>query len=194
MGSCVGKPQCFPGAGVSEFLETKPNSRKLRGEENLGLGSISMICIRGHKLYLLAKGCRKGRCSRRVSSQFPSQNPACFPLQLSEKYGSVFTVYFGSRPIVVLCGHETVKEALIDKAEEFSGRKTMPTLERTFQDYGERWEGWEEKNPFLQFPVVLTSNSHYSHRGGVCQRGTVEAATPVLPHHLEEFWDGEEND
>uniref|UniRef100_A0A8D2L5J6 Uncharacterized protein n=1 Tax=Varanus komodoensis TaxID=61221 RepID=A0A8D2L5J6_VARKO len=40
-------------------------------------------------------------------------------LKLREKYGPVFTVYFGNRPVVVLCGHEAVKEALIDKAEEF---------------------------------------------------------------------------
>ncbi|XP_062996472.1 cytochrome P450 2G1-like isoform X2 [Elgaria multicarinata webbii] len=56
-------------------------------------------------------------------------------LKLREKYGPVFTVYFGTRPIVVLCGHDAVKEALIDKAEEFSGRKTNPTLERTFQGH-----------------------------------------------------------
>uniref|UniRef100_A0A8D2L201 Uncharacterized protein n=1 Tax=Varanus komodoensis TaxID=61221 RepID=A0A8D2L201_VARKO len=41
------------------------------------------------------------------------------PSSLREKYGPVFTVYFGNRPVVVLCGHEAVKEALIDKAEEF---------------------------------------------------------------------------
>ncbi|KAL7980688.1 hypothetical protein Chor_001842 [Crotalus horridus] len=67
-------------------------------------------------------------------------------LKLQEKYGPVFTVYFGNRPIVVLSGYEAVKEALIDKAEEFSGRKTNPTLQRTFQGYGvvfaegERWK------------------------------------------------------
>uniref|UniRef100_L7N011 Cytochrome P450 family 2 subfamily B member 6 n=1 Tax=Anolis carolinensis TaxID=28377 RepID=L7N011_ANOCA len=71
---------------------------------------------------------------------------AYFPTQLREKYGPVFTVYFGTRPIVVLCGHDAVKEALIDKAEEFSGRATNPTLERTFQGHGvvlstgERWK------------------------------------------------------
>ncbi|XP_067317005.1 cytochrome P450 2G1-like [Anolis sagrei] len=67
-------------------------------------------------------------------------------LRLSEKYGPVFTVYFGTKPIVVLCGHDAVKEALIDKADEFSGRATNPTLERTFQGHGvifsdgERWK------------------------------------------------------
>nr|XP_016850296.1 PREDICTED: cytochrome P450 2G1 isoform X2 [Anolis carolinensis] len=66
--------------------------------------------------------------------------------RLSEIYGPVFTVYFGTRPIVVLCGHDAVKEALIDKADEFSGRATNPTLERTFKGHGvafangERWK------------------------------------------------------
>nr|XP_060639613.1 cytochrome P450 2G1-like isoform X1 [Anolis sagrei ordinatus] len=57
-------------------------------------------------------------------------------LKLHEKYGPVFTVYFGSQPVLVLCGHQAVKETLIDKAEEFSGRSTAPVIERTFQGYG----------------------------------------------------------
>ncbi|XP_060639586.2 cytochrome P450 2G1-like [Anolis sagrei] len=67
-------------------------------------------------------------------------------LKLHEKYGPVFTVYFGSRPVLVLCGHQAVKEALIDKAEEFSGRVCMPSMVPTFQGYGvgfangERWK------------------------------------------------------
>uniref|UniRef100_H9GQK5 Cytochrome P450 family 2 subfamily B member 6 n=1 Tax=Anolis carolinensis TaxID=28377 RepID=H9GQK5_ANOCA len=67
-------------------------------------------------------------------------------LKLHEKYGPVFTVYLGTRPVLVLCGHQAVKEALIDKAEEFSGRTTKPTLERAVEGYGvcfcngERWK------------------------------------------------------
>ncbi|EDL24214.1 cytochrome P450, family 2, subfamily g, polypeptide 1 [Mus musculus] len=66
--------------------------------------------------------------------------------KLQKKYGSVFTVYFGPRPVVVLCGHEAVKEALVDQADDFSGRGEMPTLEKNFQGYGlalsngERWK------------------------------------------------------
>nr|XP_060640279.1 cytochrome P450 2G1-like [Anolis sagrei ordinatus] len=58
-------------------------------------------------------------------------------LKLHEKYGPVFTVHFGPRPVVVLCGHQAVKEALVDKAEEFSGRVTNATVDDTFQGYGE---------------------------------------------------------
>ncbi|XP_032984607.1 cytochrome P450 2G1-like isoform X1 [Rhinolophus ferrumequinum] len=66
-------------------------------------------------------------------------------MKLREKYGQVFTVYMGPRPIVILCGHEAVKEALVDQADEFSGRGVFASLERNFQGYGvalangERW-------------------------------------------------------
>lgn len=56
--------------------------------------------------------------------------------QLKEKYGPVFTVYMGPRPVVVLCGHEAVKEALVDRADEFSGRGELASVERNFQGHG----------------------------------------------------------
>ncbi|XP_025068850.1 cytochrome P450 2G1-like [Alligator sinensis] len=68
------------------------------------------------------------------------------PLQLKEKYGPVFTVYLGPRRVVVLCGHEAVKEALVDQAEEFSGRGELASIERNFNGFGvalangERWK------------------------------------------------------
>lgn len=49
-------------------------------------------------------------------------------LQLSKKYGSVYTVYLGPRRVVVLSGYQTVKEALVDKGEEFSGRGSYPVF------------------------------------------------------------------
>ncbi|KAM5297666.1 cytochrome P450 2G1 isoform 2-T2 [Glossophaga mutica] len=67
-------------------------------------------------------------------------------MKIREKYGPVFTVYMGPRPVVVLCGHEAVKEALVDRAEEFSGRGELASIERNFQGHGvalangERWK------------------------------------------------------
>ncbi|CAF89536.1 unnamed protein product, partial [Tetraodon nigroviridis] len=46
--------------------------------------------------------------------------------QLSRKHGSVFTVYLGRRKVVVLAGYKTVKEALVNHAEEFGDR--APTM------------------------------------------------------------------
>lgn len=42
----------------------------------------------------------------------------------------------GARPVVILCGHEAVKEALVDKADEFSGRGELASIERNFQGHG----------------------------------------------------------
>ena len=58
--------------------------------------------------------------------------------QLSKKYGPVFTVYLGPwRRVVVLVGHDAVREALGGQAEEFSGRGTLATLDKTFDGHGE---------------------------------------------------------
>ncbi|KAM9033447.1 cytochrome P450 2B4-like [Sarcophilus harrisii] len=57
-------------------------------------------------------------------------------LALRDKYGDVFTVYLGCRPVVVLCGPEAVKEALVKKAEEFSGRGPIAMVDSVFQGQG----------------------------------------------------------
>ncbi|XP_051018599.1 cytochrome P450 2B1 [Acomys russatus] len=67
-------------------------------------------------------------------------------MKLREKYGDVFTVHLGPRPVVMLCGTETIKEALVGQAEAFSGRGTVAVVKPVFKDYGvifasgERWK------------------------------------------------------
>ncbi|XP_048186015.1 cytochrome P450 2B4-like [Perognathus longimembris pacificus] len=67
-------------------------------------------------------------------------------LQLREQYGDVFTVYLGRRPVVMLCGVDAIREALVDQAEVFSGRGTIASVQALFQDYGllfangDRWK------------------------------------------------------
>ncbi|ETE57127.1 Cytochrome protein, partial [Ophiophagus hannah] len=56
--------------------------------------------------------------------------------KLAEKYGPIFTVWIGSKPMVALCGYEVVKDALINQAEEFGGRIHMPFNRRVFQNKG----------------------------------------------------------
>ncbi|XP_069063351.1 cytochrome P450 2F2-like [Pleurodeles waltl] len=66
-------------------------------------------------------------------------------VELSKKYGPIYTFYLGSRPTVVLCGYEILKEALIDNAEEFSGRGEFPAVQMYSKGNGivygtgERW-------------------------------------------------------
>ncbi|XP_058527247.1 cytochrome P450 2C3-like isoform X4 [Ochotona princeps] len=70
---------------------------------------------------------------------------------LAKEYGPVFTVYLGMKPTVVLHGYEAVKEALIDRAEEFAGRGVFPVLDRVFQGLGiifSNGECWKETRRF----------------------------------------------
>ncbi|KAF6317064.1 cytochrome P450 family 2 subfamily C member 19 [Rhinolophus ferrumequinum] len=71
--------------------------------------------------------------------------------KLAEEYGPVFTVYFGMNPTVVLYGYEAVKEALIDRSEEFSGRGSFPVIDKIFQGSGivfSNGEGWKQTRRF----------------------------------------------
>ncbi|XP_029426905.1 cytochrome P450 2F2-like [Rhinatrema bivittatum] len=100
--------------------------------------------------------------------QVNTDNIAKSLIAMSKKYGPVFTIHLGSKPNLVLCGYETVKEALIDKAEQFGGRGRFPVFlnftkgnEMAFSN-GEKWK---ERRIF----VVQTMRSF-----GVGNRSTEE--------------------
>nr|ACL31529.1 CYP1A [Channa punctata] len=44
---------------------------------------------------------------------------------MSKRYGHVFQIHIGTRPVVVLSGSETVRQALIKQGEEFAGRPDL---------------------------------------------------------------------
>ncbi|XP_052028322.1 cytochrome P450 2C26-like isoform X3 [Apodemus sylvaticus] len=54
----------------------------------------------------------------------------------SKVYGSVFTLYLGRKPAVVLHGYEAVKEALINHGEEFAGRGAIPVFDKLKKNCG----------------------------------------------------------
>ncbi|XP_030074509.1 cytochrome P450 2G1-like [Microcaecilia unicolor] len=66
--------------------------------------------------------------------------------KLHMKYGSVYMVYFGTQPVLILNGYDAVKEALIDNADVFGERGRTPGLLKIFTEYGiiptngERWK------------------------------------------------------
>lgn len=57
---------------------------------------------------------------------------------MSKKYGSIFTVYFGPKKVVVLTGYETVKQALVNYAEEFGNREVSPIFYDFSKGHGKR--------------------------------------------------------
>ncbi|CAG00183.1 unnamed protein product [Tetraodon nigroviridis] len=46
--------------------------------------------------------------------------------QLSQKYGPVFRVFMAHKKVVVLAGYKTVKQALVNQAEDFGEREVFP--------------------------------------------------------------------
>uniref|UniRef100_A0A096M595 Cytochrome P450 2G1-like n=1 Tax=Poecilia formosa TaxID=48698 RepID=A0A096M595_POEFO len=57
-------------------------------------------------------------------------------LEFSKTYGPVMTFNLGWQRVVVLVGYDTVKEALVDQADDFVGRAPMPFLYRATRGYG----------------------------------------------------------
>ncbi|XP_056158083.1 cytochrome P450 2K3-like, partial [Lampris incognitus] len=71
--------------------------------------------------------------------------------KFSKKYGSVFTVYFGPKKVVVLAGYTTVKQALINQAEEFGERQLTPAAMDISQGHGilfANGDSWKEMRRF----------------------------------------------
>ncbi|XP_044147860.1 cytochrome P450 2K1-like isoform X1 [Bufo gargarizans] len=67
-------------------------------------------------------------------------------LELAKEYGSVFTFHMGMKKMVVLTGYETVRDALVNNAEEFGERaqvKIFQSMDKGMGllfSHGENWK------------------------------------------------------
>ncbi|XP_063287219.1 cytochrome P450 2C23-like [Pelobates fuscus] len=67
-------------------------------------------------------------------------------VKIGTKYGPVSMVYLGPRPVVILNGHDVVREAFLDNGEIYSDRGRLAFAEMLFNGYGllfsngERWK------------------------------------------------------
>ncbi|XP_006745527.2 cytochrome P450 2A13-like [Leptonychotes weddellii] len=86
-------------------------------------------------------------------------------MKISERYGPVFTVHLGPRRIVVLCGHEAVKEALVDQAEEFSGRGEQAIFNWLFKGYGLAFSNGERAKQLRRFSITTLRDFGVGKRG-----------------------------
>ncbi|XP_073454750.1 cytochrome P450 2C11-like isoform X4 [Aquarana catesbeiana] len=72
--------------------------------------------------------------------------------KFSDKYGEVFTIYLGSRPVVVVTGYKQVKEVYLDKADDFLGRGDLPAWNNFYKSQGviftDVLEWWRELRGF----------------------------------------------
>ncbi|XP_069800129.1 cytochrome P450 2G1-like [Dendropsophus ebraccatus] len=79
-------------------------------------------------------------------------------MEMGAQYGPVFTFYFGQRPVVILSGYQAVKEALIDQAEEFSGRGRMASIDKIFQGHGVVFSNGERWKQLRRFSLTTLRN------------------------------------
>ncbi|CAJ0928393.1 unnamed protein product [Ranitomeya imitator] len=72
-------------------------------------------------------------------------------MQLSEKYGEVFTLHFGPKKMVILAGYKIIKEALVTRAEDFGERAITPVFDIISNGHGiilSNGEQWKSMRRF----------------------------------------------
>ncbi|XP_067412722.1 cytochrome P450 2A13-like [Emydura macquarii macquarii] len=79
-------------------------------------------------------------------------------MKISERYGPVYTIHLGPRRVVVLCGYQAVKEALLDQAEDFGGRGKQATFDWIFQGYGVAFSNGERAKQLRRYSITTLRN------------------------------------
>ncbi|XP_072346063.1 cytochrome P450 2C20-like isoform X1 [Scyliorhinus torazame] len=79
-------------------------------------------------------------------------------IKLSEQYGPLYTVWFGRFPAVVLCGFETMKEGLIERGYDFSGRYLLPAFKKVSNGYGVAFSNGERWKQLRRFSLSTLRN------------------------------------
>ncbi|KAM4042292.1 cytochrome P450 2K1-like [Anomaloglossus baeobatrachus] len=80
-----------------------------------------------------------------------SRKPHKSFFELSKKFGTVFSLQIGQEKLVILTGYETVKDALMNYGEEFSGRPESPLTSITSNGHGilfSHGENWKTMRKF----------------------------------------------
>ncbi|XP_075717043.1 cytochrome P450 2C23-like isoform X2 [Rhinoderma darwinii] len=86
-------------------------------------------------------------------------------MEISKTYGTIFSIQLGTEKFVVLCGYDTVKDALINHAEEFAGRPVSAISSRTSQGYGILFSNGENWKVMRRFTLSTLRDYGMGKRG-----------------------------
>uniref|UniRef100_A0A3Q3QHX3 Cytochrome P450, family 2, subfamily X, polypeptide 9 n=1 Tax=Monopterus albus TaxID=43700 RepID=A0A3Q3QHX3_MONAL len=87
----------------------------------------------------------------------PKYNRLCLCPQLAKRYGNVYSLFIGSSPVVVINGLQAVREALVNKGADFSGRSQNLMISHAMHQRGphapgvalaDYSPGWKEHRRF----------------------------------------------
>ncbi|KAM5164233.1 uncharacterized protein ACMZJ9_006735 [Mantella aurantiaca] len=81
------------------------------------------------------------------------QKPQKTFIELSKTYGPVMSVQIGMEKMVVLCGYDAVKDALINNAEQFSDRPRLQMFHKTIRENGVVFSNGENWKVMRRFAV-----------------------------------------
>ncbi|XP_063074385.1 cytochrome P450 2K1-like [Engraulis encrasicolus] len=98
--------------------------------------------------------------------------------ELSKKYGSVFTIYFGPKKVVVLAGYKTVKQALVNHAEAFGDRELPPIVKNVFKGHGIVFSNGENWRDMRRFALTNLRNFGMGKRMG--EESIIEEAQHLI--------------
>ncbi|KAM9468905.1 cytochrome P450 2M1-like [Clarias gariepinus] len=92
------------------------------------------------------------------------KEPYKYYLELSKKYGPVFTLWFANTPVVVISGYQALKDSFIGMGNAFSGRANYPLLMRATNGYGPLVSSGERWKQLRQFCLSNLRNFGMGHR------------------------------
>ncbi|KAM4695579.1 cytochrome P450 2G1-like [Rhinophrynus dorsalis] len=107
-------------------------------------------------------------------------------IKLWKQYGPVYTIYFGPRPTVVICGYQAVKEALVDRAEDFGGRGNVPVMDLCANGYG---VGFSNGNHWKQMRMFTLKTFRDFGMGKKSLEGKIQEEAECLVEELRKFKD-----
>lgn len=82
-----------------------------------------------------------------------SEQPYKTMHELSKKYGPVYSIKIGEETMVILCGYETIKDALVNHADEFSGRPIIPLFQEITKGHGMTFSSGENWKVMRRFTI-----------------------------------------
>ncbi|KAG1966959.1 cytochrome P450 2K1-like [Pimephales promelas] len=152
------------------------------------LGALLLLLV----LYLLSSGSRSQKEGKEPPGPKPLpllgnlltldlERPFDTFFELSKTYGNIFQVCLGPRKFVVLVGYKTVKDALVNHAEEFGDRKTELGFRIMHGEHGiifSNGENWREMRRF-----ALSNLRDF----GMGKRGSEEKIIEEIHYLKEEF-------
>uniref|UniRef100_A0A8C5E7U8 Cytochrome P450 2K1-like n=1 Tax=Gouania willdenowi TaxID=441366 RepID=A0A8C5E7U8_GOUWI len=99
-------------------------------------------------------------------------------MELSKKYGSVFTLHMGTKKVVFLTGYKTVKEALGVFDEQFGDRDPLAIAWELSNGHGVTWsngDSWKEMRRF-----AMTSLRDFGMGRKVCEEKIIEESQHLV--------------